>query len=327
MSIIKKAYIRDEDDQSLNVSKNKKESLPINGSSGSLQKYSSLQLYMRELGQTDLLTPEEEIELARKIKAGDEDAREHMIKANLRLVVRIAHDYEGFGLELEDLINEGNIGLMKAVDKFDPERGNKLSTYASWWIKQSIKRALADKSRTIRIPVHAVEKLRLVNRVISRLEDELGCKPKIEEVAEELDMDPEKVKALIKSSARPETLDAEIYDEGELSLQDKIDSGEPDAAEIFEKEETLQNLRNIFPILEPREMKILEMRFGLNGYKRERTLEEVGQQFGVTRERIRQVQNSALEKLFNNLSRLEGRKLTPEEMPTPEEINSTLLPS
>src|SRR6266540_2919433 len=171
---------------------------------------SAIKLYLREIGQVALLTPAEEIELAARIKKGDKKAREHMIKANLRLVVKIAHDYEGFGLPLLDLISEGNIGLMKAVERFDPSKGGKLSTYGSWWIKQSMKRALANQSKTIRLPVHMVDKISKMNRAARRLQELLGREPSDEELADELGIKPARVAMMRMASTRPASLDAPV---------------------------------------------------------------------------------------------------------------------
>src|SRR5438876_6407814 len=173
----------------------------------------ALQLYLREIGQVKLLTPAEEIALAKRIKKGDQEARQHMIKANLRLVVKIARDYDGLGLPLLDLINEGNIGLMKGVERFDPSKGARLSTYASWWIKQSIKRALANQSKTIRLPVHMVDKISKMNRTARLLQEELGREPTDEELAEEMGIPPEKVGWMRMAAVRPASLDAPIGDD------------------------------------------------------------------------------------------------------------------
>src|SRR5580765_1819361 len=180
---------------------------------GSYDGDTAIKLYLREIGQVKLLTPAEEIELAAKIKKGDKKAREHMIKANLRLVVKIAHDYEGFGLPLLDLISEGNIGLMKAVERFDPSKGGKLSTYGSWWIKQSIKRALANQSKTIRLPVHLVDKISKMRRVAMKLQEVFGREPTDEELAEEMGMTPSRVAQMRTAAIRPASLDAPIGDD------------------------------------------------------------------------------------------------------------------
>lgn len=269
---------------------------------------SAIKLYLREIGKVKLLTPQEEIELAARIKQGDEEAREHMIKANLRLVVKIAHDYDGLGLPLLDLINEGNIGLMKAVERFDPAKGGKLSTYAAWWIKQSIKRALANQSKTIRLPVHLVDKISRMRRVAMRLQEALGREPTDEELAEELDMTPARVRQLKRAAIRPTSLDAPIGDDDSNTYSEVVqDEKAEDPYEVLE-EKTIQNLvSELIQKLDERERKILYERFGLDG-RPEKTLEEVGAEFGVTRERIRQIQNLALAKLRRMIEKEEGKK-------------------
>jgi len=267
---------------------------------------SAFHLYIREIGQTKLLTPQEEIELARRIQAGDASAREHMIKANLRLVVKIARDYEGYGLPLLDLINEGNIGLMRAVEKFDPQKGAKLSTYAAWWIKQSIRRALSDQSKTIRIPVHATDKLLHIRRTSTRLEEELGREPTAEEIGEELDLPAKQVKELQTAAIRPASLDAPLGDDDSSRVGDVIaDERATNPYDDLEDKTNADLIREVIGILDPREVTILRYRFGLDGGG-EKTLEEVGEKFGVTRERIRQIQNVALRKLRRKIERLEA---------------------
>ena len=265
-------------------------------------------LYLREIGQVPLLTPEQEIELAAKIHAGDKDARELMIKANLRLVVKIARDYEGFGLPLLDLINEGNVGLMKAVERFDPAKGGKLSTYGSWWIKQSIKRALANQSKTIRLPVHLVDKISRMRRTAYRLQEELGREPTDEELGEEMEMTAAKVAQLRTAAIRPASLDAPIGDEdGNLFGEIVQDENAPTPYETLEEDTVNSMLREMIKTLPEREATILDYRFGLSGGT-EKTLEEVGEKFGVTRERIRQIQNIALAKLRKMIEKLERAK-------------------
>jgi RNA polymerase primary sigma factor len=254
-------------------------------------------LYLREVGQSKLLTPQEEIELAARIKAGDESARERMIKSNLRLVVKIARDYEDFGLPLLDLINEGNIGLMKAVERFDPAKGAKFSTYSSWWIKQSIKRALANQSKTIRLPVHMVDKIAKMRRVVSKLTEILGREPSDEEVGEEMGMKTRRVRLMRLSAMRPTSLDQPIgEDEGNVMGDIVQDEHAVNAYEDLEKKTMTAMITDLVKHLDNREASILRYRFGLDGGK-EKTLEQVGKKFGVTRERIRQLQNSALLKL------------------------------
>ncbi len=268
----------------------------------------AIKLYLREIGQVKLLSPSEEVELAQKIKKGDKRAREQMIKANLRLVVKIAHDYEGLGLPLLDLINEGNIGLMKAVERFDPTKGTKLSTYAAWWIKQSIKRALANQAKTIRLPVHLVDKISRMRRVALKLQEVFGREPTDEELAEELSMSPTRVAQLRTAAIRPASLDAPIGDEESNSFAEVVeDERAEDPYEHLEEKTVNVMLDELMQRLDPREASILQFRFGLDG-GRERTLEEVGEEFGVTRERIRQIQNIALTKLRRMIEKMERQQ-------------------
>ena len=267
----------------------------------------AIKLYLREIGLVKLLTPEEEIGLAAKIKKGDRRAREHMIKANLRLVVKIAHDYEGLGLPLLDLINEGNIGLMKAVERFDPAKGGKLSTYAAWWIKQSIKRALANQSKTIRLPVHLVDKILRMRRTAMKLQEVFGREPTDEELGEELGMSAARVAQLRTAAIRPASLDAPIGDDESNSFAEVVeDEKAEDPYEQLEEKTVGRMVEEMLTRLDPREATILRYRFGLDGGS-ERTLEEVGEKFGVTRERIRQIQNIALTKLRRMIEKLEGK--------------------
>jgi RNA polymerase primary sigma factor len=264
---------------------------------------SGLNRYLREIGQFSLLTPQQEIELAEKIKKGDAKARERMINANLRLVVTIAHDYANLGLPLLDLISEGNIGLTKAVERFDPTKGAKLSTYAMWWIKQSIKRALADQSKTIRIPVHLGEKLATIRRVASQMSDDLGREPTDDELGEELGIASQKVARLKRVGIRPASLDAPVGDDDSTEFGEMI--GDDEAQTPFEllRDEDLRNeMDGLLDVLDEREKKIISERFGLGGGK-PKTLEEVSKGFSVTRERIRQLQNVALAKLRSALVR------------------------
>jgi RNA polymerase primary sigma factor len=257
----------------------------------------TLQLYLREIGQVKLLTPAEEIALANRIKKGDEAAREHMIKANLRLVVKIARDYEGQGLPLLDLINEGNIGLMKGVERFDPTKGAKLSTYASWWIKQAIKRALSNQSKTIRLPDHVVDKLANIRRAEVKLHEVLDREPNDEELADFLRLDVRRVKIYRQASKAPVSLDAPLSDDDSDQVSEIV--ADPNAVAPFErlvKETDTALLKEVLAGLTDREKAILAMRFGLNDGV-EQTLEEIGKVFGVTRERIRQIESEALKKL------------------------------
>ena len=268
----------------------------------------AIKLYLREIGQVKLLTPQEEIELAARIKKGDRKAREQMINANLRLVVKIAHDYEGLGLPLLDLINEGNIGLMKAVERFDPAKGGKLSTYAAWWIKQSIKRALANQSKTIRLPVHLVDKISKMRRTAMKLQEVLGREPTDEELAEELGMTSSRVAQLRTAAIRPASLDAPIGDEDSNNFSEVVqDENAATPYQELEEKTVSSMLQEMVTTLDPREATILRYRFGLDGGS-ERTLEEVGQKFGVTRERVRQIQNIALAKLRKMIEKLEAVK-------------------
>lgn len=266
-------------------------------------------LYLREIGQTKLLTPEEEIKLAKRIQKGDEAARERMINANLRLVVKIAREYEDYGVPLLDLINEGNIGLMKAVERFDPTKGAKLSTYAAWWIKQSIRRALSNQSKTIRLPVHVGDKLLHMRRASARLEEELGREPTNEELAEELDTTPARISALRTSALTPTSLDAPVGEDDSKRFDEIIGDEHANSPYAHLADKTTKDmLRELLVTLPEREQIILRYRFGLDG-DRERTLEEVGQRFGVTRERIRQIQNIALQKLRKMIEKREAVKL------------------
>src|SRR6266702_685395 len=264
-----------------------------------------LNRYLREIGRIPLLTPQQEIELAARIKKGDVEARERMINSNLRLVVTIAHDYANLGLLLLDLISEGNIGLTKAVERFDPAKGAKLSTYAMWWIKQSIKRALANQSKTIRLPVHLVDKVAKVRRVSLQMSDELGREPTDDELGEEIGIASEKVARLKSVGISPASLDAPLGDDDSTEFGEMI--GDEEAQTPFELVRD-KNLRGevdgLIAVLDSREKKIISQRFGLDGGK-PKTLEDISKNFGVTRERIRQLQNIALAKLRRALSKKE----------------------
>ena len=268
----------------------------------------AIKLYLREIGLVKLLTPQEEIELAARIKKGDKKAREHMIKANLRLVVKIARDYEGIGLPLLDLISEGNIGLMKAVERFDPAKGGKLSTYGSWWIKQSIKRALANQSKTIRLPVHLVDKISKMRRLSLRLHEELGREPTDDEIADEMGIPTSRVTQMRMAAIRPASLDAPIGDDDSNNFSEVVEDENAETPyEHLEDKTVTKMLREMVTTLDPREATILSSRFGLDGGP-ERTLEEVGVKFGVTRERVRQIQNIALRKLRKMIEKMESHK-------------------
>jgi RNA polymerase primary sigma factor len=265
----------------------------------------SLKLYLCEIGKVKLLTPEQEIELAERIKNGDKKAREEMIKANLRLVVKIARDYEGIGLPLLDLISEGNIGLMRAVERFDPTKGAKLSTYAAWWIKQSIKRGLANQAKTIRLPVHVLDKLSKINQAARRLHQEFGREPTDEELGEELGLAGSSVAQMRTIAIRPASLDAPLGDEESNTFGEVVqDENAETPYERLAEKAASGTLRQMVDTLSPRESDILRARFGLDGGPQQ-TLEQVSETFGVTRERVRQIQNNALRKLRQMLERLE----------------------
>jgi RNA polymerase primary sigma factor len=266
---------------------------------------SSLRVYLREISKTDLLTREEEVALAARIKKGDKKARAHMIKANLRLVVKIAQDYSGYGLPLADLISEGNIGLMKAVERFDPEKGGKLSTYAAWWIKQSIKRALANQSKTIRLPVHMVDKIAKMRRITMILTEAMGREPTQDELADEIGIPRRKLALLKRASQRPTSLDSPV-NEGEKTNYSEIigDEKAVNPLDALSEKNLHHQLDDLLGVLDDREHRIIHARFGLND-KRPMTLEEVGREFGVTRERIRQLQNVALDKMRKALRKKE----------------------
>lgn len=265
-----------------------------------------LSLYMREVGEVPLLTPEQEIQLAARIKKGDEQARDHMIRANLRLVVKIARQYEGLGLPLLDLINEGNLGLMKAVERFDPAKGGKLSTYGSWWIKQNMRRALANQAKTIRLPIYVVDQIYHLSRVSMKLAELFGREPSDEELAAEMDLSVARIAELRNAAMRPVSLDAPMGDDDTSRLSDVV----PDDNVVMPDEQLdgrslTRIIRELIKKLHPREATILSYRFGLDGGN-EKTLEEVGAKFGVTRERIRQLQNSSLLKLRKMLKQMDS---------------------
>ncbi len=256
---------------------------------GSYDGDSAYRLYLREIGEVPLLTPEQEVELAKRVQAGDLEAREQMIKANLRLVVKIARDYESFGMPLLDLINEGNIGLMRAVEKFDPNKGGKLSTYASLWIKQSVKRALANQSKTIRLPVHLVGKISKIRMTTIQLQEVFGREPTDEELGESLGMSAARVGQLRTAAIRPASLDAPIGDEESGTFGDIVeDERATTPYQDLEKKTVLRMLKELVKDLSPREAAVLSYRFGLDG-EDEKTLEEVGEKFSITRERVRQI--------------------------------------
>lgn len=293
-------------DASTTVSKVRPQPTAVLLASGEDGRKTPLELYLREIGQVPLLTPREEIVLARRIRRGDAAAREHMIKANLRLVVKIARDYDGLGLPLLDLVNEGNMGLMKAVERFNPAKGAKLSTYAAWWIKQSIKRALANQSKTIRLPVHVVDKIAHIRRAEARLHEMLGRAPTNEEVSDEIGVPARRIAQYREASMQLASLDAPIGNEEDSNRVSDIvaDQNAHTPYEDLQGKTDTHLVQTVLQSLDERERTILRHRFGLNGQD-ERTLEEVGEQFGVTRERIRQIQNEALIKLRKRIEKLE----------------------
>jgi RNA polymerase primary sigma factor len=255
-----------------------------------------VRMYLREIGRVSLLTYDEEVSLAKRVEKADRKAREKLINANLRLVVSIAKKYVNRGLTLLDLIEEGNIGLMRAVAKYDWRRGYKFSTYATWWIRQAITRAIADQARTIRIPVHMVETINKFNRVSRKLMQELGREPTPEEVALEMEVPPEKVREIIKVSQEPASLEAPVGEEDDSRLGDFIQDASAGPTDQATQALLKDDIREMLATLSPREAKVLEYRFGLEDGK-QRTLEEVGREFGVTRERIRQIEAKAIRKL------------------------------
>ena len=279
---------------------NKIEEVPVADISEMYDSFASddpVRMYLKEIGRYTLLTPEEEVELAARMSKGDEEAKQRMIEANLRLVVSIANRYVGRGMLLLDLIQEGSLGLMKAVEKFDYTRGYKFSTYATWWIRQSITRAIADQARTIRIPVHMFETINKVIRTSRQLMQELGHEPSDKELAEKLNMSVEKVSEIMKIAQEPISLETPIGEEEDSTLGSFIpapESADPaDQASVILRNEKVRELLNE---LKPRERKVIELRFGLNDGE-QRTLEEVGREFNVTRERVRQIEAKALRRL------------------------------
>ena len=263
----------------------------------------SVRLYLREIGKIPLLTPEEEAELAERIVKGDKKAKDKMVESNMRLVVSIAKRYGGRGLDFLDLIQEGNTGLLRAVEKFDPDKGFKFSTYATWWVRQAITRAIADQARTIRIPVHMVETINKVLRTTRRLTSELNREPTNEEIAKELGLEPEKVDYVMRIKQDIASLDASVGREGDDEdsvLGDFVEDEERDSPEDSAANQILkEQLSEIIATLTDREQKIIRLRFGIGG-GRPHTLEEVGNEFDVTRERIRQIEAKALSKLRKN---------------------------
>ncbi len=256
-----------------------------------------VRMYLKEIGRVPLLTAEEEVELAKRIEAGDEEAKRKLAEANLRLVVSIAKRYVGRGMLFLDLIQEGNLGLIKAVEKYDWRKGYKFSTYATWWIRQAITRAIADQARTIRIPVHMVETINKLIRVQRQLVQQLGREPTAEEIAREMGIEEERVREIMKIAQEPVSLETPIGEEEDSHLGDFIEDQEaPAPAEEASYTLLKEQLEDVLSTLTEREQEVLRLRFGLDD-GRPRTLEEVGQMFGVTRERIRQIEAKALRKL------------------------------
>lgn len=287
------------------------------------EEQNALKTYLDRIAKVDLLTREEECELATRISAGDAQARELMITANLRLVVKIAQDYSNLGLPLLDLISEGNIGLMKAVERFDPNKGGKLSTYASWWIKQSIKRALANQSKTIRLPVHMIEKVARMKRVAVEMSEKLGREPDNEELAEEVEMPVGKVAHLKSVSARPSSLEAPIGDGDDTTLGDVVgDDRAETPLERLQSKSLVSDVNSVLDKLDPREAEIIRLRFGLKG-EEPQTLEEVGLRFEVTRERVRQLQDIAIRKMRKAMASLEHPREI-DEMREEERLRETM---
>ena len=279
----------------------------------STEERSPIRYYLDQIGKTPLLTLEQETALARRVLKGDEAARQQMIQANLRLVVRIAKDYDNFGLSLMDLISEGNFGLIKAVERFDPDKGGKLSTYASWWIKQAIKRALATSGKTIRLPVHMVDRIAQMRRVTNQLTAEIGREPHNDEIAMAMEIPLAKVVHMKSVANRAASLDQPVGEEGDATLGDLVkDESERTPFETLRGKSDNDEIATMLAALEPREAEILTHRFGLNG-ESPLTLEEVGERFKLTRERVRQLQQSALMQLRRIMTERQ-KLLTPEDV-------------
>ena len=257
----------------------------------------SLQLFLKEIGKVDLLTAAQEVELAKRIERGDHGAKQELVEANLRLVVSIAKKYRNQGLPFLDLIQEGTIGLVRAAEKFDHRKGFKFSTYATWWIRQAVARALADKARTIRMPVHIVEKLNKIVRTERKLRGELGREPLAAEIGAELELEADEVESIRRSSQAPVSLEKPVGDEEESEFGHFLtDENEALPDEVAEEQLRKAALKRVLGSLSPRERRVLELRYGLDG-EHPRTLDEVGRTFNVTRERIRQIENQSLKKL------------------------------
>lgn len=263
-----------------------------------------VRMYLKEIGRIPLLTAEEEVDLAQRIEQGDEKARQKLTESNLRLVVSIAKKYVGRGMSFLDLIQEGNIGLARAVEKYDWRKGYKFSTYATWWIRQAITRAIADQARTIRVPVHMVETINKLIRTSRQLMQELGREPTHEEIGKKMEMTPSRVREILKIAQDTTSLEAPVGDEDDSMLGDFIaDKRQPSPYDVASKELLKDNIEEVLKTLSEREAKVLVMRFGLDGDSA-KTLEEVGREFGVTRERIRQIEAKALRKLKHPTRRM-----------------------
>ena len=256
-----------------------------------------VRMYLKEIGKVPLLSPDEEIELAKKIELGDEEAKKKLAESNLRLVVSIAKRYAGRGMQLLDLIQEGNLGLIKAVEKFDYRKGYKFSTYATWWIRQAITRSIADQARTIRIPVHMIETINKMNRITRQVLQETGQEPDPSELAEKMQIPEDKIRRILKIAKEPISMETPIGDDEDSHLGDFLEDTETEApAEAAQNENLEEAIKQVLDSLTPREAKVLRMRFGIE-MSSDHTLEEVGKQFDVTRERIRQIEAKALRKL------------------------------
>ncbi len=279
----------------------------------STEERSPIRYYLDQIGKTPLLTLEEETALARRVLKGDEAARLKMIQSNLRLVVRIAKDYDDFGLSLMDLISEGNFGLIKAVERFDPDKGGKLSTYAAWWIKQAMKRALASNGKTIRLPVHMVDRIAQMRRTVNRLTTELGREPHNDEIAQAMEIPLSKVVHMKSVANRAASLDQPVGEEGDATLGDLVkDESARTPFETLRGKSDNAEIGEMLAALDPREAEVLTLRFGLNG-ESPLTLEEVGEMFKLTRERVRQLQQSALMQLRRIMTERQ-KLLTPEDV-------------
>lgn len=295
---------------SLQITSSRALNLPISMQQAPEQ--SSLDIYMQQISEVPLLTVEDEIKLAARIAKGDTKAREIMITSNLRLVVKIAQEYSNLGLSVLDLINEGNMGLMKAVERFDPAKGGKLSTYASWWIKQSIKRALANQSKTIRLPVHMVDRVTLIRKTAAKLSESLGREPTNEEIAETLNLPTTRVSHLRNVSSKPASLDSPINEEDGSTLGEVVpDEKSVDPYESLKSKSLIGDVNLVLSMLEPREADIIRLRFGLDG-RDPLTLEQVGEQIGITRERVRQLQDQALRDLRKKMAKYEKQRTVEE---------------